>query len=71
MSTPTEELTAVAVEPLTLHDQCDQCAPSQAYVRLMKGSATIDLCGHHYASHAERLLLTGWEVTHDTRSTLS
>lgn len=69
--TPTETATVAAVPVLTIHDTCDRCETCQAYVRMVKGESMLDLCAHHYRDHAEKLLLTGWEVARDDRATLT
>lgn len=67
------ETPATSVEPLTLHDMCDQEASGavQAYVRMSKGTATLDLCAHHFALSAFNLMLAGWDVAHDRRAELA
>jgi len=54
---------------LTLFDNCDRCGV-QAYVRLVKDTYVLDLCGHDYGTHSLALLAAGWEVVDDTRATL-
>jgi ribosomal protein L37E len=67
MSTPTEDLTAVAEEPLTLHDRCDRCG-SQAYVRVrFRNGHDLLYCGHDYAKHSLRLLTYEGVTVRDER----
>jgi len=54
---------------LTLHDRCDRCG-FQAYVRVVKETATIDMCAHHYGVNALALMSGGWDVVDDTRESL-
>jgi hypothetical protein len=49
---------------------CDRCS-AQAHVRVRRAAQELDLCSHHYARHELTLVAAGWQITHDTRNTLT
>jgi hypothetical protein len=52
-------------------EKCDHCGTADGQVHLTGASGSkIVLCGHHYATHAERLMLDGWTILRDTRADL-
>ena len=57
------------VPKLLVADRCDQCT-AQALVRLSKGQAVLDFCGHHYGKNELALIAQGFEIGHDVRGTV-
>jgi hypothetical protein len=54
---------------LTVSDRCDRC-PAQAYVRVTKGAAHLELCAHHFHRSEDALVTSGWAVSLDVRERL-
>lgn len=51
-------------------DKCDQCvAPGRVIV--MRGTATLTLCAHHFRAGELALIAAGWEVVDDSRDELA
>lgn len=58
------------METLVSTDRCDRCG-AQAYVRYIKGDATLDFCGHHTTKLGDSLDAAGWSLSIDTRDLLT
>jgi hypothetical protein len=54
------------------YETCDRCTAVHAVtVSTDDNSATLIMCGHHYAHHEAALLLSGWHVVVDKRPGLT
>jgi hypothetical protein len=55
-----------------LFTPCDATASGSedAQVRMARGAAVLDLCGHHAGEYGLALLAAGWRVIIDNRSHL-
>lgn len=56
---------------LVLADRCCACTVSQAFVRVVMNGTDLLFCGHHFAENEPVLMVTGWSVYEDARTTVN
>ncbi len=56
--------------PLNAHDRCDRCE-AQGYVRWVKTTQDLVMCGHHTRTYELSLLADNWVIHEDNREVLT